>query len=192
MRMKLDLRPPASDHIKSAVTGSLGPVAALLFMVPALGAQSIPRSQLAGVSQNLAGTQIEIVYRRPSARGRELFGALVPWDRVWTPSADTAARITTSAPLIVNGAELAAGSYSIWAKPNPKEWEFIFNSESSVFHLRQAEEKDVLKVKAIPENNESPVETLTFYFSAADGDSATLKLHWGKTSVPLKLKARRP
>jgi hypothetical protein len=157
-----------------------------------LQAQSIPRSQLAGVSQNLAGTQIEIVYRRPSARGRELFGALVPWDKVWTPSADTAARITISAPVLFNGSELAAGSYSVWAKPGAKEWEFIFNSESSVFHLRHSEDKDVLKVKATPETTEPAVETLTFLFSAADGDSATMKLQWGKTSVPVKLKVRRP
>jgi hypothetical protein len=163
-----------------------------LVVAPHLEAQSIPRSQLAGVSQNLAGTQIDIVYRRPSARGRELFGALVPFDRVWSPSADSAARFTTSAPLMVNGIELAAGSYSLWAKPNAKEWEFIFNSESSVFHLRHSEEKDVLKVKAIPETTEPGIETLTFLFAAADGDSATLKLQWGKTAIPIRLKARRP
>jgi hypothetical protein len=163
-----------------------------LVVAEAAGAQSIPRSQLAGVSQNLAGTQIDIVYRRPSARGRELFGVLVPWDKVWTPSADTAARITISAPVTVNGSELAAGSYSIWATPNAKEWEFAFNSEPSVFHLRHAADKDVMKVKSVPGTTEPPIETLTFLFSAADGDSATLKLQWGNTSVPLKLKARRP
>jgi hypothetical protein len=154
-------------------------------------AQSIPRSQLAGVSQNLAGTQIDIVYRRPSARGRELFGALVPFDRVWSPSADSAARFTTSHPLEVNGSALAAGTYSVWAIPGASEWSVIFSSEAHVFHTRYPDGKDALRVKSAPENGEH-IETLTFYFAAADGDSATLKLQWGKTSVPLKLKSRRP
>jgi hypothetical protein len=166
-------------------------IAILTGPVPAADAQAIPRSQLAGVSQNLAGTQIDIVYRRPSARGRELFGALVPWDRVWSPSADSAARFTISAPIEVNGSPLSAGSYSLWAIPGPNEWTMIFSAVPSVFHTRYPSGQDALRVKTAPENV-SPLETLTYYFSAADGDSATLRLHWGTTAVPLKLRAKRP
>src|ERR1700753_146178 len=50
----------------------------------------IPKSQLAVVTQYVAGTKIEITYRRPVARGRAIFGALVPYGRVWSPSSDTA------------------------------------------------------------------------------------------------------
>lgn len=74
-------------------------------------------SQLATVSQVVANARIEIRYRRPVARGRELFGALVPWGRVWSPSSDTAAVFTTSAPITINGAPLAAGTYSVWTIP---------------------------------------------------------------------------
>ena len=162
-----------------------------VFLAPTASAQSIPRSQLAGVSQNLAGTQMDIVYRRPSARGRELFGALVPWDRVWSPSADSAARFTISGPIEVNGAQLAAGSYSIWAIPGATEWTMIFSTVPSVFHTRYPSGQDALRVKVTPDSA-SAVETLSFYFSAADGDSATLRLHWGSTTVPVKIRARRP
>ena len=164
---------------------------ALVLALSSSAPAQVPRSQLAGVSQNLAGTQIDIVYRRPSARGRELFGSLVPWDAVWTPSADTAARITVSEAIEVNGAKLAAGSYSLWAKPNAKEWQWIFNSDPSVFHLRHASQTDVLTIKSAPEPADF-FETLTFYFSAADADSATLRMHWGKTAVPIRIKARPP
>jgi hypothetical protein len=50
----------------------------------AAGAQNL-KSQLGTVSQTIAGTRVEIVYRRPVARGRELFGSLVSWGRVWDP-----------------------------------------------------------------------------------------------------------
>src|SRR5262245_55208933 len=77
----------------------------------------IPPSQLGSVSQDIAGTRIDIVYRRPVARWRRLFGALVPYDEVWTPSADSAATFTVSRAVEVNGKELPAGSYAIWAIP---------------------------------------------------------------------------
>lgn len=171
-----------------------GVVALILAMAlgPSDATAQIPRSQLATVSQNLAGTQIDIVYRRPSARGRALFGALVPWNAVWTPSADSAVQFTISNEIQVNGEKLAAGSYSIWARPGPQEWEFMFNGQAHVFHLRHAPDADVMKVKATPEVADPPTETLTFYFAAADADSATLRLQWGRTSVPLKIRAKRP
>ena len=81
-------------------------------------AQAVAKSQVGGVTQHVAGTRIDILYRRPVARGRSLFGTLVPWGRIWTPSADSAARVTISAPVTVNGAALPAGSYGIWAIPD--------------------------------------------------------------------------
>src|SRR5579863_8856630 len=95
--------------------------------VTCLAAQTVPKSQLGTVSQLISGTRVEVVYRRPVARGRDLFGALVPWDRIWTPSADSAARITLNAPLEINGSRLAAGSYSIWSLPDSTSWTIIFN-----------------------------------------------------------------
>ena len=153
------------------------------------GAQNT-RSQLGTVSQSIAGTRVEIVYRRPVARGRQLFGSLVAWGRVWTPSADTAARFTTSAPLQVNGSELPAGSYSVWAIPDSASWTIIFNSVPEVFHLRYPDGHDALRVKATPASGEH-VETLMFTFPIVDADSARLELRWGTTVVPLSLRAKR-
>jgi hypothetical protein len=151
--------------------------------------QRPPRSQLGIVSQMVANTKIEITWRRPVARGRELFGALVPWGRVWTPSADSAARISLSGPVEINGARLAAGTYGIWAIPDSTSWTIIFNAESDAFHLRYTETRDVLRVKATPAKGEH-VETLSFGFPTVDADSATLHLRWGSTIVPLAIKVR--
>jgi len=140
--------------------------------------------------QELAGTRIEIVYRRPVARGRELFGALVPWKVMWTPSADSAARLTTSAPIDVNGSRLAAGTYSMWAIPDSTHWTIVFNGDASVFHLRYPEGRDVLRVQATPQQGEH-VETLLFAFPVVDADSAVLQMRWGTTVVPLSIRLRR-
>ncbi len=148
------------------------------------------RSQLGVVSQTVMGTRVEIVYRRPVARGRQLFGSLVPWGRIWTPSADTAARFTTSAPLQVNGSELPAGSYSVWAIPDSSSWTIVFNSVAESFHLRYPDGRDVLRVRATPASGEH-VETLMFAFPVVDADSARLELRWGTTVVPLSIHAKR-
>ncbi|MQA90178.1 MAG: DUF2911 domain-containing protein [Gemmatimonas sp.] len=50
-------------------------------------------SQPARVTQRMGSTEMTIVYNRPTARGRDLFGALVPWDSIWNPGADEATRI---------------------------------------------------------------------------------------------------
>src|SRR5687768_12549458 len=76
-------------------------------------AQPPRRSQRAAVMQMVGTTRVEITYSRPVARGRALFGALVPWGRIWNPGADTATAISVSAPVLVNGARLPAGSYSL-------------------------------------------------------------------------------
>ncbi|HEU4643224.1 MAG TPA: DUF2911 domain-containing protein [Gemmatimonadaceae bacterium] len=152
-------------------------------------AQEIPKSQLGTVTQMVGAARIEIVYRRPVARGRQLFGALVPWGRVWTPSADSAAVLTVSAPIIVNGGALPAGSYSVWAVPGEREWTVIFNAVAHTFHLRYPEGREVLRVRATPRSGE-PVETLAFDFPVVDADSATLVLRWGTTVVPMTIRAQ--
>jgi hypothetical protein len=160
---------------------------ALLLSAACASAQPIPKSQLATVTQQVAGTRIEIVYRRPVARGRALFGALVPWGRIWTPSADTVARLSASAPIEVNGAMLAAGSYGLWAIPDSTSWTIIFSTDAAAFHLRYPERRDALRVRATPRQGEH-VETLEFDFPMVDADSAQLRLRWGTTIVPLAIR----
>lgn len=153
-------------------------------------AQEIPRSQLGSVSQTIADNRIEVVYRRPVARGRAIFGSLVPFGQIWTPSADTSAILRISRPVEINGASLPAGSYGIWTIPDAASWTIIFSRVPSVFHLRYPQGQDALRVTARPETGEH-VETLQFSFPVADADSALLQLRWGTTIVPLRIRTVR-
>ena len=151
-------------------------------------AQAPRPSQHGSVSQDIASTKVTIDYNRPVARGRELFGALVPWGKVWCPGADTCTSITVSTDLQVNGQQLAAGAYSIWAEPGQDRWTIIFNKRHPVFHTRYDEAQDALRVAATPREGQH-METLTFYFPVVDGRRAELVLHRGKVVVPLQLDA---
>lgn len=170
--------------------GILYGAAAVMVAASCLDAQPGRRSQLATVSQLMGDARIEIVYRRPVARGRELFGSLVPWGRVWTPSADSAALFTSSVDLEVNGSSLRAGSYAIWMIPERETWTVIFSSKPA-FHLTlPARSDEVLRVTAKSQQGDH-METLGFYFPMADADSATLNMHWGRTVVPISIKPKR-
>lgn len=151
-------------------------------------AQDIRKSQLASVSQMIGTARIEIIYRRPVARGRDLFGSLVPWGHLWSPSADSAAVFSTTKDLTIAGGKLPAGKYSLWAIPDKDSWTVVFSSATPAFHLRYTEGKDVLRVRAKPRAGDH-MESLAFYFPMIDADSAELALHWGKTVVPMAIKA---
>ena len=166
---------------------SLLALSALALPAAVACAQTNTKSQLGVVSQSIEGARIEITYRRPVARGRELFGALVPWGNPWTPSADSGARIMTSEPIEIDGKRLAAGTYSIWAIPDSTRWTIIFNSVAETFHRSYPAGHDVLRVDAVPVRGEH-VETLMFAFPLVDADSARLELRWGTTVVPLSIK----
>jgi hypothetical protein len=163
---------------------------ALLVSAGGTEAQSPRRSQRAELLQMLGETEIRVVYVRPVARGRDLFGALVPFGRVWTPSADSALRVSFSTDVQIEGSALAAGSYSVWAIPDSSQWTVIFNRTASAFHLRHRESEDVLRVTAKVDSS-SHVETLTVGFPSVDGLHATLQIHWGRTAVGIRVVAPR-
>ena len=156
----------------------------------AAGAQGYPPSQRGTVTQMVAFTEISVAYGRPVARGRALFGALVPWDNVWHPGADSATRITFNHDVLIEGRTLRAGEYSLWLIPREHAaWTVIFSNAAHVFHRPYpGAEHDVLRVDVTPEQVSS-VESFTIYFPVVLRDEASLRLHWGTTAVTLHIKA---
>ena len=147
-----------------------------------------PRSQHGSVTQHIQGTEVTISYNRPVARGRELFGSLVRWGRIWHPGADSVSTISFSKDVVIDGHALAAGRYSLWTIPEaaPKPWTMIFNRAQPVFHTRYPADQDVLRVQTTARQGQH-METLAFYFPAVDGNHAELVLHWGTVVVPLSI-----
>jgi len=149
-----------------------------------------PRSQHGSVSQHIQGTEVTISYNRPVARGRALFGGLVAWNRIWHPGADSATTISFSKDVTIDGQPLKAGRYSLWTIPEEsKPWTVIFNRGVGGWHTNYpGESQDALRLTVRPDSG-SYLETLTYYFPLVDADSAVLRLQWGTTIVPLKIKA---
>ena len=146
---------------------------------PAAAQAAGPRpSQSGSVSQQVNQTTITVTYSRPVARGRELFGALVPFGKVWTPGANEATELTVSTAVRVNGQPLPAGTYSVWAVPGATRWDLILNTTHPVFHLAHQEvaASDLLTVTATPRAGPH-METLAWYFPVVDGRKARSEEH---------------
>jgi hypothetical protein len=153
-------------------------------------AQGYPFSQRGSVTQTVAFTTISVVYGRPVARGRALFGQLVPWDSVWHPGADSATLVSFDHDLLIEGHPLAAGEYSLWLLPREHgPWTVIFSRAAHVFHKPYpGPADDALRVTVTPESV-SHVETLAIYFPNVLRDSAVMRIHWGTIGVPIRIKA---
>ena len=150
----------------------------------------VVRSQRGSVSQAIANTDITITYGRPVARGRALFGALVPYGRIWHPGADQGTVLETTRAIEVNGKPLPAGRYSLWTVPGESSWTFVFSKNADVFHTSYpGEALDALRVEVTPETG-AHMESVAYYFPVVDGKDATLRLHWGTVIVPLAIKVQ--
>lgn len=148
-------------------------------------AQDKPLSPKETVSAKIDGVDTEIVYCRPSARGRKMIGGKEPFGKVWRTGANAATTIEFDKPVKIEGKTLAAGKYALFTIPNENEWTIIINKD---FNQQGAynydEKKDVLRVNVKPAKTKEFVETFTI---TPEKDRVSMK--WENTEVAFKVKS---
>jgi len=144
-----------------------------------------PEDQVVFTDKDL---RIEVFYNRPSKKGREIFGGLVPFDKVWRTGANEATTFETNKDLTLEGHLLKAGKYSIWTIPRENTWTVIFNSEVGQWGINSKGEPnrnpelDVLQVDVLAVQQEQVFEQFTIAFEDT-GEDAEMVLMWDKTLV---------
>lgn len=136
--------------------------------------------------------KLDVVYNRPSKRGREIFGGLVPYKEVWRTGANEATTFKTNKPIRINNDSLPAGKYTLWTIPNDSVWQIIFNRkqypwgvDKEMKPMREAE-FDIVTVPASVEKINKTVEQFTIGFDNTM-DDITLTLVWDNTKIALPL-----
>ena len=149
---------------------------------------AVPRvSPNATVGQTIGVSKVEIAYSRPSARGREIFGGLVPFGEVWRTGANEATTISFSTPVRIEGNALEAGTYGFFTIPGPDQWTLIFNETAKQWGAYNYDSStDALRVQVEPESA-SAREMMTFSFHDVTDSTATVALRWSETRVPFKI-----
>lgn len=148
-------------------------------------AQFPQASQHAVVKQRVGLTDIEVDYSRPNKNKREIFGGLVPWDKVWRTGANAATKIKFSDAVTFGDKEVAAGQYALFTIPKANEWTIILSKN---LELPYKPDADVARIMAKPVKFPNEVETFTIGLDDLRTNSANLFLAWDQTAVLLKLK----
>jgi tetratricopeptide (TPR) repeat protein len=142
-------------------------------------------SQHAVAKQRVGLTDIEVDYSRPNKNKREIFGGLVPWDKVWRTGANAPTKIKFSDAVRLGDKEIAAGEYGLFTIPSANEWTIILSKKLDLPYKPDA---DVARVTAKPVNVAEALETFTIGFNDLRADNAVMFLAWDKTVVPVVLK----
>src|SRR5687767_6831637 len=109
--------------------------------------QEKPLSPKETVSGDINGVKTEIVYCRPSARGRKMVGGKDPYGQVWRTGANAATTISFSKDVLIEGKYLPKGKYSLFTIPGETDWVIIFNNVTEQWgHYDYKQSEDVLRV----------------------------------------------
>ena len=119
-------------------------------------------------------------YGRPLARGRVLLGSILPFNGVWRTGANAATQFTTSAPIILAGMRVPAGSYTLWTVPRANGGaELIVNKQVGQWGTGYDDAHDLGMKPMTVDTLTSPVEQFTISIAAADARHGTLVMTWG-------------
>jgi tetratricopeptide (TPR) repeat protein len=166
----------------------------LMFSQLTLKAQTLKTptpSPMQTIKQSFALTDISIEYYRPSAKGRTIFGDLVPFGKIWRTGANGATKLTFGEDVTIEGNKVPAGTYALYTIPNKDKWEILFykdlklggnvndyNKENELFRISS----NVVKMS-------DKVETFTINVSDINPSNCKIELTWENTKVSFSVNA---
>ncbi len=145
-------------------------------------------SPFAKIHQDLGLSTISVEYSRPSARGRQIFGGLVPYGRIWRVGANESTKFTVNSEIEVMGNTLLPGTYALYAFPEELAWEIIFHKNTSHWgDGRNAYDpsEDAFRIHIEPKKNSEWQETFLISFDSISHNGALMQLKWGDTMIPI-------
>lgn len=162
-----------------------------IFMISIVGNSQVktPQASPKSLLNQLVGlTDVEIEYSRPSAKGRIVFGELVPFGRLWRTGANANTTISFSDDVVIDGKTLKKGKYAMYTLPRIDTWEIIFYTKTDNWGNPETFSEENVALRAIvkPELTARNVETFTIDINNLDNNFGVLNLMWERTLVALK------
>jgi len=133
------------------------------------------------------GKTITVDYSSPRAKGRKIFGGLVPYGEVWRAGANEATTFVTTADLMVGGTHVPAGSYTIFTIPNKDKWTLIISKKTGEWGIPYpGADQDFARVDMKAAALPSAVENFTIAFDKSGG-GCTLRMDWETTRASVEI-----
>jgi hypothetical protein len=155
-------------------------------LVPVLGAQNRgpAKSPPQTLTQVVGTTAVTVDYGRPGIKGREIYGGLVPFGKVWRTGANASTKLKLAGDAKIGGLAVPAGEYALYTIPGEAEWTVIISRQADLWGAGGYDaEQDLGRFTVVPEKLEDRVETFTIGFSHFQDYAATMYLDWDLTRV---------
>lgn len=138
--------------------------------------------------------QIRVVYSRPQAKGRKLFGDLIEYGKIWRLGANETPQITFFNSVTINGQTVKAGTYGLFVRPTADKWEFILHKQTQSWGSANYDEKNNVLTMTVPvERTPETLEAMSMTFAEKDPTTIHLVAGWGNTmaQLPIKLTSKK-
>jgi hypothetical protein len=133
------------------------------------------------------GKSITVDYSSPRAKGRKIFGGIVPYGEPWRTGANEATTFVTTADLMVGGQHVPAGKYTIFTIPNKDKWTLIVSKKTGEWGIPYpGADSDLVRADMKVASTSSPVEDFTIAFDKS-GNGCTLRIEWENTRATVEI-----
>jgi Protein of unknown function (DUF2911) len=137
------------------------------------------------------GKTITVDYSSPRAKGRKIFGDLVPYGQVWRTGANEATTFVTNTSVSTEGRDIPAGNYTIFTVPEQNKWTLIVNKKTGEWGIPyKYESEELARIPMSVSKTSGPVENFTIRFDQG-GNACTLNMSWEETQASVKLSEKK-
>lgn len=183
-----------TTHMKSLLTAIALTFSCLFLLQSDLAAQQFPAidKSPADISTFRVNKQAvaKVVYSRPQKNGRDIFGNLVPFDKIWRTGANECTEITFYKDVVFGGQEVKAGTYALFTIPGKEKWTLILNKAINQWGSYGYDvNEDVCRFEAAVKEAPEVIEAFAIIFFESD-NGAQMIMAWDKTMVPVSIEMK--
>ncbi|MEO6550212.1 MAG: DUF2911 domain-containing protein [Ferruginibacter sp.] len=145
-------------------------------------------SPLQTIKQEFGMGNIEISFSRPAAKGRRVFGDLVPYGKLWRTGDNAATKISFSEPVEIFGRRIDSGRYVLYTVPGEENWQVIINKgikNNGTDGYKESE--DVATFNIEPIKSKARIESFTIEFADVQPEHCELHLMWEKKLIVIPI-----
>ena len=133
------------------------------------------------------GTTITVDYSSPRAKGRQVFGGIVPYGEVWRLGANEATTLATTSGISVGGTQVPAGSYTLFAVPDKDKWTLVISKKTGEWGVPYpGADSDFARVPMKTSSLPKPMENFTISFDKTAG-GCTMRVAWETTGASVEI-----
>ncbi len=165
-------------------------VAVLAFVASASAQIKTPASSPScKITQEVGLIKVDVDYSRPSAKGRKVFGELVPFGDIWRTGANSATKLTFSDDVMLGGNKVAKGTYALYTIPMEKEWTIIIYKNTTLGgNLKKVKDDELAAKFNVPSARlNDAVESFSIEFDNLRNAGGDMILSWEKTKVVIPI-----